>query len=232
MRRFFIHFGLGAALVGLLWCVYSNHQQLELLRASQQELLARLNPSPAADSPAAQPVSVASSPVSSELLQLRGAMTRLTAQRRELATARLENERLTAQVAARTAATLAPRPGFIEKSKAQFIGYNSSEDTVQSMIWALQHHDLANFLQAFTPDGAESFMTLFPSKDGGQKLFENWDQDKKSEGISILSRTQMPDGSIELSIERSPGGDRPSGDPEKSRFYLINGQWKMGTPSK
>ena len=38
------------------------------------------------------------------------------------------------------------------------VGYNTPEDTLQSMLWAIQHHDLTNLLRAYTPAEAEHLL--------------------------------------------------------------------------
>ena len=92
------------------------------------------------------------------MLRLRNEVHQLTGRQRELAGERDENERLHAQVAAR--ATNAPAadglpPGYILRSKAQFLGYSTPEDTIQSVLWAMQNRDFTNLLQAMTPESAK-----------------------------------------------------------------------------
>ena len=224
MNRAVIHFGLAATCAALLACVYFQHQRLTTLRAQEQRLLVRLGNSgdiaaPGNSAPASQSTAPAVSP---DLLRLRSELTRLQAQKRELAAVPAENARLKERLAARSTGAVAAPAGLLTRENARFVGYNSPEDTVQSSFWALQNHDFTNLMQAFTPEMAERMLRVLPpqSRDeflrGRAEIITN---------VIILDRTPMPDGSIELSIQ-SPEND----SPDKTRFYLINGQWKIGEP--
>ena len=149
-----------------LWGVWDQRSQLAGLRAEQQQLAAQLaarqgNAEPAAApetggaGSAAPPAALAATP---ELLRLRSEVTRLTERRRELAGVRAENERLRAQLASR--GTNGPGgfqlpPGYMRKRDARMVGFNTPDDTLQTLLWAVQNHDLTNVLQAFTPEQAE-----------------------------------------------------------------------------
>ena len=48
-------------------------------------------------------------------------------------------------------------PGYVRKRDARLVGFNTPEDTLQSLLWAIQNHDLAKVLEAFTPDEVNSW---------------------------------------------------------------------------
>jgi len=160
---------------------------------------------------------------SPELLRLRSELTRLEVQKRELAGVRAENQRLKERLEARASSPeAAPNRAYFTTETARFVGYNSPEDTVQSVFWAIQHRDVTNVLQAFTPQMVEQFQQSMPTQalnelvQGRAAVITN---------LVILDHTAMPDGSVELSIQTPENQS-----PEKTRFYLINGQWKIGEP--
>jgi hypothetical protein len=93
---------------------------------------------------------------------LRGEVTRLKSRQRELAAARVENEQLRAQLAVKrtnaAAATPPLPPGYILKSKAQWKGFSTPEDTLQSFLWAVQNQDLTNLVQTMVPEMGEKLL--------------------------------------------------------------------------
>ena len=224
MNRAVIHIGLAITSVALLWCAQLQHQRLNRLRIEENQVLNTVNASDASPATADSSRAIQSaSSVSAELLKLRSTLTRLEAQKREWAGVRAENERLQQRLSATTTTSPTAPVGSFTRETVRFVGYNSPEDTVQSAFWAIQNRDAANLMQAFTPEMAKDFQKRVPTNqlndflEGRGNLFSN---------ITILDRTAMPDGSVELSILTSGNTS-----PEKTRFYLVNGQWKIGQPA-
>ena len=215
-----------------LWGVWGQRSQLAGLRAEQQQLLAAradgtASPGTAeaagADSGAPQPRLVATP----ELLRLRSEVTRLTERRRELAGARAENERLRAQLANRGTNGLGGfklPPGYVRKSEARMVGYNTPDDTLQSLLWATQNHDLTNLLQAFTPERAEQLQAKARQSD---QSTEDFFRDSAAfVGMAVVGRKQdTNDGSIDVEVEVLPGMPHA-----EISFRQINGQWKIAGP--
>jgi hypothetical protein len=160
------------------------------------------------------------------LLRLRNEVTRLTERRRELAAVRADNERLHAQLVHR--GTNGPAgyqlpPGYLRKSEARFMGYSSPENTIQSLLWSIQNHDLTNMLQSFSPEKSEQLMAEVAES---KRPPENFFQDAGAlPGMGILSRKQLPDGSVELQVEMAPGLN-----PAPIRMRQFGGQWKITAP--
>ena len=217
-----------------LWGVWCQRSQLAGLRAEQQQLLAQqaaradksVSPRTAevtgVSSGAPQPALV----VTPELLRLRNEVTRLTERQRELAGVRVENERLRAQLGSR--GTNGPGafqlpPGYLRKSEARLVGYNSPDDTIQSMLWSIQNHDMTNLLQALAPDQADQLRERLAQ---GKRSSEDFFGDAGTvPGMAILRRKQLPDGSVELEVEMAPGLN-----PDPIRMQQFGGQWKITTP--
>jgi hypothetical protein len=219
-----------AVLLGV-WC---QRNQLASLRAEQRQLLAQMA-ARADDSPSPEAAEVAPSNsgtprptlvATPELLRLRSEVTRLTERRRELAGVRTDNERLRAQLASR--GTNGPGgfqlpPGYLRKSQARLVGYHSPDDTIQSLLWSLQNHDLTNLLQAFAPDRADQLLAEVAQS---KRSTEDYFRDAGAlPGMAILNRKQLPDGAIELEVEMAPGLK-----PAPIRMQQFGGQWRITAP--
>jgi|ERR1017187_10398926 cell division protein FtsB len=227
-RRIFISILVAICLAGL-WAVFAQQRELENLRAEQQRLQTEIQ------SPAAAPVQTASpesrpavSAPSSELLRLRSQVSQLTQRKRELASLPVENERLRAQVATRStniAAGIVLPPGYIRKSQAQFVGYNTPEDTLQSFLWALQNRDTNSLLQALGP---YSWTNTLRQMNNDLERF--WKDADAIPGMVVLEHGEIgehgSDKWTDLRVEMVPGARAE----ERISFQLVNGQWKMDFP--
>jgi hypothetical protein len=214
-----------------LWGVWAQRNQIAGLRAEQQQLLAQLAAtadraaSPGTAEPTgAPPVALQPALVATpELLRLRNEVTRLTERRRELAAARADNERLHAQLArwgTNGPAGFRLPPGYVRKSEARFLGYGSPEDTIQSLLWSIQNRDITNLVQAFASPRADQLLAeTAQSKRSAEDYFGDTGA---LPGIAILSRKQLPDGSVELEVEMVPGLA-----PAPIRLRQFGGQWKI-----
>jgi hypothetical protein len=229
LGSFLVVVGLAA-----LWGVWSQRSQLAELRAEQRQLRARqaapMNDSAShgtteaggASSGIPQPALV----VTPELLRLRNEVTRLTERKRELAGVRADNAGLRAQVASRGTngpGTLQLPPGYVRKSAARFAGYNSPDNTIQSLLWSIQNRDVTNLLQAFAPAQADQLREQLARATQSSRDF--FSDAGSVPGMAILNRKQLSDGSIELEVEMAPGLN-----PAPIRMQQIGGQWKITAP--
>ena len=212
--------------------VWGQRSELAGLRAEQQQLVAHLAAraegpaSPATAEPSAAgattpPTNLAVTP---ELLRLRSEVTQLTERRRELAGVRAENERLRAELASRTtngAAGFRFPTGYVRKSDARMVGYNTPDDTLQSLLWAVRNQDLTNVLQAFAPQKAKALQVEFGQS--GQSIEDYFHKTGGFFGVRIVDRSQVVnDGSLLVQVELVPGMPGP-----QIVFRQINGQWKI-----
>jgi hypothetical protein len=216
-----------------LWAVWGQRNQLAGLRAEQQQLLAQqASNSPASLTTADTGAALSGTPpptlvVTPELLRLRSEVTRLTERRRELEGVRADNERLLAQLASR--GTNGPGgfqlpPGYVRKSEARMVGYNTPDDTLQSLLWATRNHDLTNILQAFTPERAEQLQANARQSDHSTEDF--FRDSAAFVGMWVVGRKQnADDGSVDIEVEVMPGMPH-----ESFSFRQINGQWKIAGP--
>ena len=234
-RRLLLSRFLVAACLATFWAVWSQRIQLTNLRSEQQQVLAQTAtnaPAPAAE-PAADARAASVEPptaplaVTPELLRLRSEVTRLMERRRELASVRLENERLRSQVASRGtngAEAFKLPPGYVRKRDAQMAGYNTPEDTLQSLLWAIQNHDLTNMLQAFSTERAEELRAEMAQSN---RSAEDFFHDAEGlVGMGIVRREQDASGDgMHVEVEMVPGMPR-----QRITFRRINAQWKIDGP--
>ena len=213
-----------AALAGVL----VQGSQLRSLRAQQRNSLIRPDAARFASmdttisGSAAQPKEPSSTVSPSlELLRLRNEVTRLTGRKRELVGVQGENRQLNERlVASRTNSNSLP-PDYIRASQAQLVGYNTPEQTLQSLFWAVRNRDITNFLQSFTPERARWLQAdLQKSGISVETFFETVNT---LPGARIVEREKLPEGRLALRIEFIPGETLDW----SIRLQQINGQWKI-----
>jgi len=231
-RRFLFSSLLVAACLATLWGVWGQRSELAGLRAEHQQLMAQLaakgdgSASAAATetSGAGSGTALPALAVTPELLRLRSEVTRLAERRRELASVRGENERLRAELAGRStngAAGYRFPPDYVRKSEARMVGYNTPEDTLQSLLWAVRNRDLTNVLQAYVPETAQSLQTMLQKS--GRSIEDFWSDETLSFGMRFVRQEPNPrTGALLVDGEMAPGLSGPC-------FFLrqTNGQWKI-----
>jgi hypothetical protein len=225
---------LVAACLVTLWGVWGQRSELAGLRAEQQQLIAQLaaKSGGSASAVAAETSGAGSgtaSPtlaVTPELLRLRSEVTRLAERRRELASVRGENERLRAELASRSTNGVAGYrfpPDYVRQSEARMVGYNTPEDTLQSLLWAVRNHNLTNALRAFVPEMANELRIEFGKS--GQSMEDFFSKAVGFFGMRIAERsTVVNDGSLLVWVELVPGMPGPT-----LHLAQTNGQWKIAS---
>jgi len=217
-----------------LWGILAQGRQLSELQTQQQRLEStRL----ATNVTVAETIASPTPEVPRELLQLRAEVARLSQQQRELAGARTENEKLRLQLEDRKTNSAARKgAAYIRASEAKWLGYNTPEDTLQSLFWAAQNHNLEKFLEAVTPEAAEEFTSrIQKSNNPAEAAEEFFKEEGVPPGFVILGRVQLADGTVAVRIHivapesgTEPGVAVDSSEP--LRFEQIAGQWKLGKP--
>jgi hypothetical protein len=203
---------------GVVW----QHRNLASFRSSQESRLRQLasddfNPAQGLTSTHGQRIPPASKQVTSDLLQLRAEVTSLARRRRELESVRVENESLRAKIAARQnspTAAAGPASGYLRKSQARQVGYGTPEDTLQTVLWAVNNHDTNGLMEAFAPEIAQKMQ-----QQRNANMFEGAEAVAR---LHILSRQELPDGTIQLKVEIDPALP-----PEDMKFVQIGGKWKI-----
>ena len=210
----------------LLAVAFAQRRELASLKTEQS------NPQPAAETSAAVVESVANAAVpsrvqpspSSELLRLRGEVGQLERRKRELSGARTENERLRTQLA--TKSTNAPGgialpAGYMRKADAKLAGFNTPEDTIQTMLWAIQNRDAATFVQVFNPEMAQQMEHEIQRRGSAEEFFK---EASVMPGLRIIGKESETADTVTLTVEMIPGDEIQS---QKIHFKQFDGQWKM-----
>jgi hypothetical protein len=218
-KRIFLIFLAWSLCFGAGWAVMAQRRELTRLRAEQEHAVVRAGPaySEIDDNKGSAETDAVADADSGELLRLRSEVTRLNARKRELAEVVKTHEHLRAQLASgptNTAGNQLP-PGYIRKSEAQFAGYSTPENTVQTFLWAVHRHDINGLLQSFSPE----MSAKIAANGGADSFFKNAGP---MPGLAIRSRNNLPDGSVELEIEIGP-----SMPTDKLHLSPINGEWKF-----
>jgi hypothetical protein len=203
-------------------------RRLDALRADEQQLqleIQKLNANPAgpeirpdeANRPGTRP----SISPSSELLRLRNQVSMLSRRQRELAAVLAENDWIRARLAeARTNAANVLPQGYIRRSEARFVGYATPEDTLQTMLWAMQKRDVTNLMASVTPEIAREMQKDMERT--GKTSEEFFKGSEAISGLNVVGHNTTTNDLIELQVEIVPGEDART-----IRFRLINDQWKM-----
>jgi len=217
-----------------LWGILAQGRQVSELRAEQKRLESAnlVTNAPPAET-IARPTPAPEVP--RELLQLRAEVARLSQQQRELSPARKENERLRLQLENRRTNNAAKHPGstYIQTSEAKWVGYNTPEDTLQSLFWAAKNRNVEKFLEGLTPESAgELREQIGKSENPAQAIESILESASLPPLFEIIGREQLADGSIGLKLQIVNGNDesRSVDTSEPLGFKQIGGQWKLSKP--
>jgi hypothetical protein len=208
---------LAVMCVAAIWEVVAEGHQLSGLQAEQRHLEAA---NPETNSAAIElAVAPAATPeVPRELLQLRAEVARLSQQQRELAGAKIENEKLRLQLENRRTNSAAGKigGGYMRISEVRWLGYDTPENTLQSFLWATKNHDLGKFLEAFTPEAADRLKEML--QNSNQQVFG----EKLPPAYRISGWKENGTDNVELEIQITP--DIPA---VSFYFQRVSGQWKL-----
>ena len=234
--RSIIFVGFVALCGAALWGLLAQGRQLSELRAEQTRLES-LRPATSALAAETRATDSPTPAAPRELLQLRAEVARLSQQQRELSGVRAENERLRLQLEDRRTNSAARKgAAYIRKSEAKWVGYNTPEDTLQSLFWAAQNHNLEKFLEAVTPEGVEELKSLIGLSDNSVEAANKFfDKADFPAGFQIIGREKLPDGTMALTVqivvpESGTESEIAVDSSEPFRFEQVAGQWKLGKP--
>lgn len=159
-----------------------------------------------------------------ELLRLRGEVGQLERRKRELAGARTENEQLRVRLASKgtnAPGGIALPAGYLRKAEAKFTGYNTPEDTIQSLLWAIQNRDAAHFVEAFNPEFARQIEAEIQRRGSPEEFFKEADA---MPGLRIVGKEAGTVETTMLTVEMIPGDETQT---RTLRFTQIAGKWKL-----
>lgn len=151
-----------------------------------------------------------------ELIRLRGEVTRLRQQVRDLDGVRAEHQRLrtslglppeTTNAAPGTASGVAgtnaaaPSTRYLRRQDAQFAGFASPEATLQSLLWAIEHRDTNALFSAFAEDETGKWLRQALESDEAERA---WEQLRLMPGLRVLSAEPAGDELV-IQAEFLPG---------------------------
>lgn len=204
--------------------VFRQHHELTRLRSELGNLRAVAPPRSAGQTnPVPQPPAAARPLTESEkheLLRLRAEVTRLDARRRELASARTENERLQTAHRARNPGTspagTALPAGYIRRTEARFQGAATPEAALESLLWAMTQRDTNALARLMPPewwDHARVELARNPE--------EFWKQSRLP-GFRVVEVLQPDVDHAVVKLEILPG--KP---PEQMKLTRVGGEWRL-----
>ncbi|MBE7502080.1 MAG: hypothetical protein HS113_17650 [Verrucomicrobiales bacterium] len=216
-----------------------QHRQIEQLKVETTQLA---EPSVPHDRPGTHPP-VPSPPAPSELseteklelIRLRGEVTRLRQQVRDLDGVRAEHQRLRTSLglppaptnaappgasgATGTGAVLPPPARYLRRQDAQFAGFATPEAALQSVLWAIEHRDANALLSSTTEDVRGRLLEVLAS-DHAERM---WEGLRLVQGLRLLS-TEPAGDELVIQAEFLPG------EPAESiRLVRQGNEWKIRT---
>jgi hypothetical protein len=170
-----------------------------------------------------------------ELIRLRGEVTRLRQQVRDLAGLRAEHQRLraslglppettnavspTASGATGTGAAPPSSARYLRRQDAQFAGFASPEAALQSLLWAIEHRDTNALFSAFAED--DNTGKWLRQALGSDEAERAWEQLRLMPGLRLLSAEPTGDELV-IQAEFLPG------EPAESiRLVRQGNEWKI-----
>lgn len=161
-----------------------------------------------------------------ELLRLRGEVSGLRNRQRELEDVADENTRLRLQVEQRQAnasTNASLPPGYKLRSQAQFVGYGTPEQTLESFLWAIHNKDTNGVFTALTPESLEPVKRELAQLSDTAEMFKEL---AGFAGMLVVDRATIEDGVVELKVEIAPGLS-PNPTPIPFAFRRVGSEWKL-----
>jgi len=174
-----------------------------------------------------------------ELLRLRSEVTQLRAQTNQIAVLTRANEKLLASlneskssrtnISKKTSPQDALPQDIHPKESWMFRGYNSPEDAVESISWAMMKGDKATFLDGFAPELKSKIESDLNNKDFAAETSSH-----QISEFRILDRQMQSDDQMTLTVyfTRKDESGNDVGKSEDTIFRKIDGQWKLADPIK
>lgn len=216
-----------------------QHRQIEQLKVETTQLAEQPDRHDRPGTHPPVPPSSASSDLSEteklELIRLRGEVTRLRQQVRDLAGVRAEHQRLRTRLglppepanaappgASGATGTGAPPPSsarYLRRQDAQFAGFASPEATLQSLLWAIEHRDTNTLFSAFAKD--DNTGKWLRQALGSEEAERAWEELRLMPGLRLLSAEPAGDELV-IQAEFLPG------EPAESIGLVRQGnEWKI-----
>ncbi|MBM3881243.1 MAG: hypothetical protein FJ387_16220 [Verrucomicrobia bacterium] len=204
--------------VGLTLVAWQRRELAELRQPSARPAPPRSTP--ASPEPETSTSSALSEAEKLELARLRGEVTRLRKQQRELGSVRAQHDRLRAQAGA-TAAQPPPAgivlpAGYLRRSEAKMAGFATPDAALETFLWAIEQRDTNVLFQVVTLEGVKRLRESF-AREGTEEFFQRLGV---VPGVLVTNRVTHTDGSVELGVQFVPGEEGSA-----IRVRQMGGHW-------
>lgn len=227
-------------IVGVAVSLWEQHQYRARLRESDQLLrqyAAQLSQLTAENERLSNLVARIKSPDSltgdqqSELLRLRSKVSELLRQQRENEKPRATPAKVEPQPATRDAAPpkeAAAQQGIPRESWA-FVGYQTPQNALQSVMWAMNTGDVRTFLASLTPEAGDAVATRFDGKSESE-IATLLKEEVSQIGALRLDRMRQAsdtEASFEILSTETDNGNVKTRDAAVLNFRNVGGVWKL-----
>ena len=218
---------LSLAILGVLFLILEHRsirdirERNHMLKASQSNAIGAVN-APLTNDPLVLAELEQLRRENRDLPKLRGEITELRRQNNDLQTLREETERLKRQTMPSQQVVAAPNQErrFVRSDQYAFVGFATPEQTVQSILWALQHKDLPAMLRCLDPESAQSYG---PENSNGEYVTGVLSSrlDHFAEAHQVVARKVVAPDEVVLRIRSSTGAE------VGLRLHAFGGEWKV-----
>jgi hypothetical protein len=167
----------------------------------------------------------------SELLRLRSKVSELLRQQRENEKSRMTTAKVEPKPAAEDAA---PPKGVsaqqgIPKETWAFVGYQTPQNALQSVMWAMNTGDVRTFLASLTPEAQDAVATRFEGK-SDTEIAALLKEEVSQIGALRLDRMRQAsdtEASFEVLSAETDNGNVKTRDAAVLNFRNVGGTWKL-----
>ena len=215
---------LSLAILGVLFLILEHRsirdirERNHMLKASRSDAIGAVN-APATNDPLVLAELEQLRRENRDLLRLRGEITQLRRQNNHLQTLREETERLKRQLMPSQQVVAAPNQErrFVQSDQYAFVGFATPEQSVQSVLWALQHKDVPAMLRCLDPETAKD------NVEDGDYVTRNLSSrlDHFAEAHQVVARKVVAPDEVVLRIRSSTGAE------VGLRLHAFGGEWKV-----
>ena len=167
----------------------------------------------------------------SELLRLRSKVSELLRQQRENEKSRAAPAKIEPKPAAEDAVPpkeTAAQPGIPRESWA-FVGYQTPQNALQSVMWAMNTGDVRTFLASLSPESQDAVTARFEGKSESEIAALLKDEVSHIGALRPDRMRQASDteASFEVSSMETDNGNVKTRDAAVLNFRNIGGAWKL-----
>ncbi|HEX4645965.1 MAG TPA: hypothetical protein VH598_10180 [Verrucomicrobiae bacterium] len=226
-------------IIGVAVSLWEQHQYRSRLRESDQLLrqyVARLDQLTAENERMSNLLARIKGPDSltgdqqSELLKLRSKVNELLRQQRENEKMRsVPPDRETKPAATATVPPATSETQGIPKESWAFVGYQTPQNALQSVMWAMNAGDLRTFLASLAPEAQDAVTARFEGKSDNEiaALLKEEVSHIGALRLDRMRQSSETEASFEVSSTETDNGKVKTRDAAVLNFRNIGGAWKL-----